>query len=168
MIRTVLNKELFSIMPYAQQPATAEERSVQLVEALKRAGLRLTPQRTAICHCLAHDKTHPTAQALYETIKLDFPNISRATIYNTLETLEKAGLIYELGAAGDNAVHYDADSSPHVNVVCTNCHRIDDYPAAVLAGVAKKVTNDLGYDIRGARVVYYGLCPKCRRARKTG
>jgi Fur family peroxide stress response transcriptional regulator len=105
---------------------------------------------------------------LYENMQVEFPHISLATIYNTLQTLAAAGLIYELGSAGDNAVHYDADPSPHVNVICTNCHRIDDYPAAMLAGVAKKVTEDLGYDLRGARVAYYGLCPKCRRSLKTG
>jgi Fur family peroxide stress response transcriptional regulator len=155
-------------MPYSRKTATADERTTQLVAALKQAGLRLTPQRTAICQRLAHDKTHPTAQILYEHMLAEFPNLSLATIYNTLDTLVSAGLIYELGSAGDNAVHYDADPSPHVNVICTNCHRIDDFPAAVLAGVAKRVTEDLGYDLRGARVAYYGLCPKCRRTLKTG
>jgi Fur family transcriptional regulator, peroxide stress response regulator len=145
-----------------------QERPAEMMAALKAAGLRLTPQRGAICRSLANDKTHPTAQTLYARMRLEFPNISLATIYNTLETLASAGLISELGEAGDNTKHYDADPAPHVNVICTNCHRIDDYPAATLEGVAKKVTEDLGYALQGARVVYYGLCPKCQRKRKAG
>ncbi len=155
-------------MPTLAKSAPAVQRASQMLAALKGAGLRLTPQRTAICQVLAGDKSHPTAQALHVRLLKDFPSLSLATIYNTLETLATAGLIHDLGDAGDNTTHYDADPSPHINVICTNCHRIDDYPLSQLAGVAEKVTHDLGYELRGARVAYYGLCPKCQRLLKPG
>jgi Fur family peroxide stress response transcriptional regulator len=155
-------------MPSDITQAAGGDQAGEFLAALKQAGLRLTPQRSAICRSLAQDRTHPTAQALYERMRRDFPNISLATIYNTLDTLSATGLIHDLGTAGDNAVHYDADSSPHVNVICTRCHRIDDYPAAALTGMADRIARQSGYDLRGARVAYYGLCPKCRRADKTG
>ena len=137
-----------------------------LITVLKEAGLRLTPQRLAVCRKLAGNKSHPTAQSLFEQLRPDFPSLSLATVYNTLQTLADNGLIHELGDAGDGAVHYDADPSPHVNLVCTRCHRIEDFPGATLTPVARKVAADSGYELRGARVVYYGLCPKCRRSQK--
>lgn len=139
-----------------------------MLAVLKAAGLRLTPQRSAICLALAGDTTHPTAQALHNRLRPQFASLSLATVYNTLQTLANAGLIQELGEAGDNTTHYDADPTPHVNVICTRCHRIDDYADRTLKGVAAKVGADLGYAIRGARVAYYGLCPDCQKALAAG
>lgn len=141
-------------------------RAAELTTALKQAGLRLTPQRLAICRALADHKDHPTAQALYNQLTPDFPSLSRATIYNTLQTLVQAGLIQELGTAGDGAQHYDADASPHVNLICVRCHRIEDFPAVSLTTIARRVTDESGYQLQGARMVYYGLCPKCQKARQ--
>lgn len=139
-----------------------DERTQDLLAALRAAGLRLTAQRRAICQALAHDPTHPTAQALFDRLRPQFPSLSLATVYNTLNTLEQAGLIHEIGTAGDNALHYDADPTPHINLICTACHRIDDHSAEALAGLAEQVARTSGYDLRGARLAYYGLCPTCR------
>jgi Fur family transcriptional regulator, peroxide stress response regulator len=137
-------------------------RAAELTDALRQAGLRLTPQRLAVCKALAGDRSHPTAQALHTALQAQFPTLSRATIYNTLQTLVEAGLIHELGTAGDGSVHYDADPSPHVNLVCVRCHKVEDYADAPLAAVARSVRRGSGYDLQGARVVYYGICPRCR------
>src|SRR5262245_23839151 len=138
-------------------------RAAALTRALKQAGLRLTPQRAAICRALAERRDHPTAQALFEQLAPEFPSLSRATIYNTLQTLVSAGLIQELGTAGDGAQHYDADASPHLNLICVRCHRVEDFPASALTRIARRVTNESGYQLHGARMVYYGLCPKCKK-----
>lgn len=150
------------------RPESRANASQQMLAVLKTAGLRLTPQRSAICQALAGDTSHPTAQALHARLQKTFPSLSLATVYNTLETLAAAGLIQDIGEAGDNTSHYDADPTPHVNVICTRCHRIDDYASSSLKGVAERVGKDLGYELRGARIAYYGLCPKCQRALKTG
>jgi Fur family transcriptional regulator, peroxide stress response regulator len=138
-------------------------RTAELAAGLREAGLRVTPQRLAVCRALAASRSHPTAQALYDQLRPGFPGLSRATIYNTLQALVDAGLIDELGTAGDGAQHYDANLSPHVNLVCTNCHRVEDFAGAPLALVAQTVADESGYRLRGARVVYYGLCPRCQK-----
>ena len=137
-------------------------RADEMTAALRQAGLRLTPQRLAICRALADNDTHPTAQVLFEQLQAQFPSLSRATVYNTLEVLVRSGLAHELGTAGDNAIHYDADTAPHVNLVCVKCHRIEDLPDVPLDKVAQQVAQGSGYEVQGARVVYYGLCPACR------
>ena len=144
---------------------TVGSRTDELIAALKQAGLRITPQRRAVCRALVESHEHPTAQALFDQLLPEFPALSRATVYNTLRTLVDAGLVQELGTAGDGAIHYDADASPHVNLICTRCHRVEDFTDVSLAPIARRVAQDSGYQLRGARVAYYGLCPRCQKTK---
>lgn len=138
--------------------------NTQLSQQIRAAGLRLTPQRLLIYQTLLQSKHHPTAQIIFEQIKGEIPSLSQATVYNTLQALVNAGLIQEIGEAGDGAIHYDADLTPHVNLVCTRCHRVDDFFDVPLEAVARQVAGQSGYQIQGARMVYYGLCPECQTA----
>lgn len=140
-----------------------EIRENQLFSAIQSAGYRLTPQRTAICKILVNSSEHPTAQDIYETLKLDYPGMSLATIYNTLDALIKVGAVNALGGVGDGMVHYDADTAPHVNLACLECHRVIDYPSEHIHHVESEVQSGSGYRLLGARVLYYGLCPDCQR-----
>ncbi|HSM57011.1 MAG TPA: Fur family transcriptional regulator [Candidatus Sulfomarinibacteraceae bacterium] len=133
-----------------------------LAERLRAAGLRLTPQRLAIYRTLAATDRHPTAQQLYEQLQDELPSLSQATVYNTLQALVERGLVHEIGDAGDGAVHYDADLAPHLNLVCIRCHRIDDFHSDLVTQTDRAVAQESGYRLRGARLVYYGLCPACQ------
>lgn len=144
---------------------TITTKTDMLTSALKNAGLRLTLQRIAICELLAATDKHPTAQEIHEALKPKYPTLSLATVYNTLETLVDLGVINSLGSAGDDAVHYDADTSPHVNLACTSCHRVIDLPSINVQALKNEVAQSSGYQIQGARVLYYGLCPDCQKRR---
>jgi len=134
-----------------------------LVERLKEVGLRVTPQRLAIYRALVVSAEHPTAQALFEQLQPALPSLSQATVYNTLQALVRHGLVQEIGEAGDGAVHYDANPTPHVNLICTRCHRVEDFFDVPLTGVVERVVAESGYQVQGMRVAYYGLCPRCQR-----
>ena len=82
-----------------------------LTQSLRSAGMRLTPQRLAICNLLVATDSHPSAQMIYETLQPQFPTMSLATVYNTLEALMNLGVVNSLGTAGDDTIHYDADTS---------------------------------------------------------
>lgn len=137
-----------------------------LTETLQQAGLRLTPQRQAICELLANTREHPTAQMIYEELRPQFSSLSLATIYNTLEALVNLGAINTLGTAGDDTIHYDADTSPHVNLACLSCHRVIDLPSQHVHALDHEVGASSGYKLLGARVMYYGLCPECQAKEK--
>ena len=64
---------------------------------------------------------------------------------------------------GDGSIHYDADASPHVNLISTRCHRVEDFTGVSLARITQRIAQDSGYHLRGARVAYYGLCPRCQK-----
>jgi Fur family peroxide stress response transcriptional regulator len=142
-------------------PATEQHR---FIEVLKQAGLRPTPQRLAVYHYLAGVTSHPTAQQIYEVLSPSHPSLSLATVYNTLETLVSLGIVNALGTAGDDAVHYDGDVSPHVNLACVRCHRVIDLPSQHVIEVKREVSEHSGYQVLGARVMYYGVCPSCQAA----
>ncbi len=142
------------------------ETDKKLLSILNKGGFRLTPQRMAIVDLLAGTDTHPTAQAIYEQLRVKFPTLSLATVYNTLETLVKLGVINALGTAGDDAVHYDANTAPHINLACVSCHRVIDLPSRHVHALEEEVAHNSGYQIMGARVLYYGLCPECQEKKQ--
>ncbi len=138
----------------------------QRVAALREAGLRVTPQRVAVYRALAESKTHPTAQGLFEQLSAQSAAFSRATVYNTLETLARHGLARQLVVAGDGAMRYDADAHPHAHLVCTRCHRVEDYEDEALDTAVKRVSGQTGYALQGLCVFYHGVCPQCQKARQ--
>lgn len=141
------------------------ERIETLISSLKQAGLRITPQRIAICRLLCEADTHPTAAMIFEEIRSQYPSLSLATVYNTLDTLVGLGIVTSLGPAGDGRVHFDADTSPHINLACMECHRIIDIPSKKVGQLQDEVSRTSGYALQGARILYYGLCPECQKKR---
>ncbi|MFZ5923413.1 MAG: Fur family transcriptional regulator [Chloroflexota bacterium] len=134
-----------------------------LTQSLKHAGMRLTPQRTAICRLLAESEAHPTAAMIYDELKPRFDSLSLATVYNTLDALVRLGAVNALGGAGDDSVHYDAETEPHVNLACLSCNKIVDIPSEHVTHLDTEITAATGYKLLGARVLYYGLCPDCQK-----
>ncbi|HSO26816.1 MAG TPA: Fur family transcriptional regulator [Anaerolineales bacterium] len=138
----------------------------KMIAALQQGGFRITPQRIAICRLLAETDEHPTAQSIHMQLSEVYPSLSLATVYNTLETLVDLGAVNSLGSVGDDAVHYDADTSPHVNLACVACHQVIDLPSQHVKGLDEEVAQRSGYELQGARVLYYGLCPTCQAQRR--
>lgn len=133
-----------------------------VVDRLRESGHRLTPQRLAIFRALAASAEHPSAQMLYDELRDAYPMISLATVYSTLELLKDMGEIVEVGFS-DEGRRYEPNLHPHVNLVCVECGRIQDFEAVAMSPVEQAVATGSGYRIHGSRVEYYGLCPDCRR-----
>src|SRR4051794_35057883 len=99
-----------------------KNRASEMLADLKRAGLKLTPQRMAIVNELADDLTHPTAQMLFERLRPSFPTMSFATVYNTLDTLTRCGLVQVVRAPNaGGAIRFDPNTEPHYHAVCDAC-----------------------------------------------
>jgi len=101
-------------------------------QQLAAHGLKATHQRIAVYEALMalHDK-HPVAEDVHQVLKPDYPSISLGTVYKTLDTLAETGLIRRvLSEKGGN--RYDADTSVHNHIYCTNTREILDYKDAEL------------------------------------
>jgi Fur family peroxide stress response transcriptional regulator len=133
-----------------------------LLDALRSAGLKLTPQRMAIAECLAGDATHPTAQELYERLRERFPTMSVATVYNTLSALDSVGHCRRLEMGG--AIRFDPNVTPHDHAVCERCGAIRDVGIAERAGDEPRPCDLSGFRVERVERIYRGVCARCADA----
>lgn len=122
--------------------------------------LKYSRQRESIKACLMGRKDHPTADAVYSSIREEFPNISLGTVYRNLKLLVELGEIQKL-TCGDGKDHFDADTSPHYHFVCHSCGAVQDLamsPLSNLNDMANAVTDG---KIDSHTVYFYGTCGAC-------
>lgn len=127
--------------------------------ASKEKRFRRTPQRLAIMDFLSRCRSHPSAEEVYAAVKKQFPTISLATVYNTLEALRERGEIVELGFDPEKK-RFDSVSESHHHLICVRCRKIVDIPEKfrpVLTDEERK-----GYQVIRSQIEFYGLCPQCR------
>lgn len=137
-----------------------------MAQRLREKGLKVTPQRLAIYAMLTSTTAHPTAEAIWDEIKQDYPAVSFNTVYTTLGTLEQAGLVQRLSIGGNRA-HYDANVAPHIHLCCENCGQVedygDDYDIDLLA-VGQRIMERASYALGKVELNLYGVCLRCIKA----
>ena len=138
-----------------------EKRVNEFISRSKELGIKVTPQRIAIYKELASTDQHPSTETIYNKIRDYYPNISLTTVYRTLETFEKLGLISVVNVLY-NAARYDANLDPHHHIVCTKCKKVEDVYDESLTDldVSDKTLGD--YKIEGYSVLLSGVCSSCR------
>jgi Fur family peroxide stress response transcriptional regulator len=92
---------------------------------LEGSGLRCTPQRYAVMAFLMEHNRHPTAVEIFEAVNRVDPRSSRATTYNNLRDLVKAGLVREVAIEG-RAARFDAKGMRHHHFICDRCGNVED------------------------------------------
>ena len=132
------------------------------VEAIKQSlegsGLRCTPQRYAVMACLMEHTGHPTAAEIFEAVNRVDPRSSRATTYNNLRDLVKAGLVREVAVEG-RAARFDAKGIRHHHFICDRCGNVEDIE---WCDVPRPSSRSLGKRIlRECELIFRGLCTKC-------
>jgi len=140
---------------------------LELLERVRAAGLKMTPQRIAIVRQVATDESHPSAQELFDRLRVTMPTMSFATVYNTLAALCAAGLGTSLSLAPGSA-RFDPNMHPHDHVVCDRCGAVRDVlPAAVSRAPAQQAaaktvsTVAPGFTVRVVEQIFRGLCHEC-------
>src|SRR5690349_18922363 len=126
---------------------------------LRKAGLRLTPQRYAVLDYLVRSQVHPTAEQIRVDLNRQFPRASRATVYNSLNALRDAGLIHEI-YMNDAVARYDANIEPHHHFICRQCGKLEDIPLDAVSAVASGGLRS-GYSVEDYAVVMRGVCAPC-------
>jgi Fur family peroxide stress response transcriptional regulator len=129
------------------------------VKALQDKGLKLTPQRLLIIDILAGQKTHPSAQTLVRQAREKAPKISVSTVYYTLNLLKTLKQIKELDFY-DMDNRYEANTADHLNLICVNCGKIQDFMEDVPVS-SGKVEEQTGFRAHEKRLEYYGYCKEC-------
>jgi Fur family peroxide stress response transcriptional regulator len=131
----------------------------RLCEQLKAQGRRLTPQRRAIIQALFDDETHPTAEQIFTRVRQDMPDMSHATVYNTLRELVEMEVLQELDL-GLGERHYDFTTDSHAHLICLGCGRVEDVPYDGEV-IALPTEHDHGFHVMDCNVIFRGYCPDC-------
>ncbi len=119
-----------------------------------RITMRYSKQREAVYSVLKSTKTHPTVAWIHENAQKIIPDIGLGTVYRNLAELCEAGLIRKI-AADNNPERYDADVTPHVHFVCTQCNAITDVDSSKVS-----LTVDIP-QVTMVDLMLYGVCPCC-------
>ena len=133
---------------------------------LRAAGLRVTRPRLVVMD-VVDTNPHADTEAIFSAARRQLPDISRQTVYDVLNALTAVGLTRRIQPAGATARYESRVGDNHHHVVCRSCGVIADVDCAVGEAPCLTASDDLGFDIDEAEVIYWGLCPDCVNARTT-
>ena len=139
-----------------------------LIELMQAKGLRLTAQRRLIAHLLENADRHLDAEGVYRLAKRRDPAIHRATVYRTLNTLKKLGLVDELDlmhVSGDRHFYEIRPSVFHIHLVCMKCGRVDEPSGPFWEEIKARVQRETDFKPEVVRLEMGGRCAACRRDR---
>jgi Fur family peroxide stress response transcriptional regulator len=130
------------------------------MEEYRHLNIKLTPQRLAILSYLKGNKSHPSAEDIFKSVKEQFPTMSFATVYNTLEALKNKNSVQELKIDAGKK-RYDPDVSRHHHLICIKCKNIVDIFKDFKINISKELTS--GFDMLGNSIEFFGVCQKCKK-----
>ncbi|MFF7468563.1 transcriptional repressor [Streptomyces sp. NPDC008092] len=139
-------------MTASQPPTTADE--------LRGAGLRVTAARVALLETVRHGD-HLDVEAIASGVRERVGHISLQAVYDALHALTTARLIRRIEPAGSPARFEGRVGDNHHHVLCRSCGAVADVDCAVGDAPCLTASDDHGFAIDEAEVIYWGLCPAC-------
>lgn len=129
----------------------------------------LNANARAVLGVLRESTKHPTAQEVYEEVRLMRPRIGLATVYRILRQLTEQGVIKVWGYGSESA-RYDARTFRHDHACCTECGALLDVPMDVEMSRAalEKAARATGIEIGSHEVRIYGRCQDCQAKEQAG
>jgi Fe2+ or Zn2+ uptake regulation protein len=129
-------------------------------------GLKITSQRALILEIIRHGQGHLDADEVYRRARKKQPRLSLSTVYRTLQTLKRLGLVDEVHFDEDHH-HYEVKpATEHHHLVCLGCGRVVEFQYPLARLVKKNVPEAKDFEIAGSEVRITGYCPDCRRNKK--
>jgi len=131
------------------------------IEKCRRHNLKVTPQRIAVFKELTRSKDHPSAAAMFEIIRKQFPSISFDTVNRTLLTFAEIGVVDVVEGYGGPR-RFDPETESHHHLRCTRCDRIIDFQCEDYDNLAIPEKFQRKFTVLGKRVVLNIICDKCK------
>jgi len=138
-----------------------QDETQTILQIFQQHQLKITPQRVAIYQALLNSSTHPTADAIYQIVKKEYPHISFDTVNRTLLTFAKIGVVDVVEVFG-GAKRFDPNVASHHHLHCTQCGEITDFEHRAYDDL--NVPDDIrrNFKVMSKRVVLRGVCNACR------
>ena len=142
--------------------STHEDKIQAFLNICRTHQLKITPQRVAIYRELLDLNIHPTADAVYQIVKNEYPNISFDTVNRTLVTLAVIGLVDVVETFG-GAKRFDPNVADHHHLHCTRCGKIFDFHNQGYDNLEVPKDIQSRFQVASKRVVLRGICIGCVR-----
>lgn len=148
---------------YSRRMHDVEAVSPEPRERLRSVGLRVTPTRLAALAVL-DERPHSTADEIAAEVRGRLGSVSTQAVYDVLRACTDAGLMRRIQPAASSARYETRTADNHHHIVCRNCGRVEDVDCAVGAAPCLEASDDHGFVIDEAEVIWWGICPECREA----
>ncbi|MFF0343416.1 Fur family transcriptional regulator [Kribbella sp. NPDC004875] len=132
----------------------------ELQDLLRGASLRVTRPRVAVLAAV-HDHPHADTDSIIGAVRNDLPEVSHQAVYDSLHTLTAARLVRRIQPLGSVARYESRVGDNHHHAVCRSCGAIADVDCAVGHAPCLTASEDHGFVIDEAEVIYWGLCADC-------
>ena len=131
-------------------------------DILRREGLKYTPQRVAVLSEVLKDQGHRECEDIYLALIQGGSQVSRATVYRTMDILVKNGYARKM-EVGDGRARYESkiDSPHHDHLVCTSCGKIIEFINQDVEYLQKKIAKRYHFKLQRHVHQLFGLCKKC-------
>jgi Fur family transcriptional regulator, stress-responsive regulator len=132
-----------------------------LLERLRERQWRITPQRRVIAQALEGEHVHLTADDVLGIARGRLPEVSLATVYNTLNEMVAMGEVQQVDA-GPGPTRYDPNVQlPHHHLVCLRCGELRDVYPGGEDSIELSRSQRFGYQVVSREVLFQGYCPRC-------
>ncbi|GLZ40547.1 transcriptional repressor [Actinokineospora sp. NBRC 105648] len=128
--------------------------------------MRVTRPRLAVLSVL-RDHPHVDTETVISLVRVEHPGVSHQAVYDVLRVLTDAGLVRRIQPAGATARYESRVGDNHHHVVCRACGAIADVECAVGHAPCLTASDDHGFVVDEAEVVFWGTCPDCAAQRTT-
>jgi len=137
-----------------------------LQSELKARGIRLTKQRRVVVQVMETASRHMDAGEILDVAQKIDSNITRVTVYRTLELLKKLGLIDELDLLhlrGHRHFYESHGPRDHIHVACIHCGKVREFESDLYEELKQQISRDCGIEISVTRTEVGGICNDCKQ-----
>ena len=134
----------------------------QLKRVLKKEGLRYTQQRQSVWDELCATNDHRDAEEIYLAIRQSGLNVSRATVYRTIDVLVKNKMARKL-ELGDGRARYEhkVNATHHDHLICIQCGKIEEFMDEVIESRQDEIVKKFGYKLVRHIHQLFIICSEC-------
>lgn len=140
---------------------TQEQEQESVLDALRDAGCRITPQRRAVVKEVMSQSGHISATGLAERVAKKLPGVNTATVYRTLWLLDKLKILSHAHLEDGVAYHHSRRAG-HVHLTCSECGRSEALEEKDVASLASFMEKTNGFSPDFTHFAIAGICRTCR------
>ncbi len=130
--------------------------------ALKTENMKFTPQRLSVLEEMVNSKEHRECEEIYFALKSSGENVSRATVYRTMDILVKHDFVRKLDI-GDGKSRYETkiDHPHHDHMICIECGKIIEFVSDEIEDMQDEICKKYKFKLIRHIHQLFGICKDC-------